>query len=858
MARLFIVSTPTDERRLGDGDLPLAVGRDPHCAVPLPGDPVPEDVRAWIAYSGAYAFIQPADDEQGLYHNRSRVEGSVWLKSGDLVQVAGALLEWQVQGDQVFLRVSKDSAAPAPVVPDLAAPSTPPPPQGDERSAATADSEPEPVADPVSTAYPGSGRGSPAPAPESLPVPTQAPMVQGAGWRKPLLGVIAALLVVAALFVLLVHPFEVEVTPSPDRLEVSGGLVPPVHIGGRLLAFAGDYRVRAAKAGYEDLDSPISVGPGPSNRFRLQMRELPGRVVVRVRPEVPFDVHDSHGDRLVTDASGVLELPAGEHQLRVVAQRHFAETVVLKVAGRGLRQELNVDLRPSWGALRVESSPGEARVQARVADKADKRLIDLGRTPLRAELDEGDYVLELALPRHKTTVLPVTISAGQTLQLPAQKLEPADGVAVLNSDPPGANVTVNGTFRGRTPITLELPSGRAHTLTFSKAGRESTKRTLTLEPEQRQAVSVALKPEFGVVFLSVRPADAELLIDGKPSGAANRRLRLPSRSHRLEIRREGYLPELLTVTPRKGPAQRIDIALKTPKQAAAAARAAAEKPRRTTADGQLLILVDPEGPFAMGAGRREQGRRANESQRTVRITRPYYLAETEVTNARFRAFKAGHQSGMSENLGLGRDDQPVVRVSWDDAARYCNWLSARDGLPAAYREVGGAMELLRPVNEGYRLPSEAEWAFAARNAGREAQARYPWGSGFPPTGKVGNWAGQEMADVFAITVPGYNDGHRASAPVGGFPSNPAGFRDLGGNVAEWTGDFYAVYPGAAGSEVSDPMGPPTGEHRVVRDSSWRHGSISELRLAYRDYSKAPRADLGFRVARFVHPAVSGR
>ncbi|MGB0713572.1 MAG: SUMF1/EgtB/PvdO family nonheme iron enzyme, partial [Gammaproteobacteria bacterium] len=393
-----------------------------------------------------------------------------------------------------------------------------------------------------------------------------------------------------------------------------------------------------------------------------------------------------------------------------------------------------------------------------------------------------------------------------------------------------------------------------HRVELVKAGRERASRTLRVEPEQRKDLRVSLKPEYGVVFLSVRPTDAELLIDGKPSGAANRRLRLPSQPHRLEIRREGYLPELLTVTPRKGPAQRHDIALKTPKQAAAAARSAAEKPRRTTADGQLLILMNPEDAFSMGAGRREQGRRANESQRQVRLTRPYYLAETEVTNQRFSAFKSSHQSGMAENLGLGQPEQPVVQVSWEDAARYCNWLSDRDGLPKAYREAGDRLELVTPVNEGYRLPSEAEWAYAARNAGRKDQARYPWGAGFPPTAKAGNWAGREMADVFAVTVPGYDDGYRASAPVGSFASNPAGFRDLGGNVAEWTGDYYAVYPGEAGTQVSDPMGPTSGEHHVVRDSSWRHGSISELRMAYRDYSKSPRADLGFRVARYVHGA----
>ncbi|MGB5486669.1 MAG: SUMF1/EgtB/PvdO family nonheme iron enzyme, partial [Lysobacterales bacterium] len=78
-----------------------------------------------------------------------------------------------------------------------------------------------------------------------------------------------------------------------------------------------------------------------------------------------------------------------------------------------------------------------------------------------------------------------------------------------------------------------------------------------------------------------------------------------------------------------------------------------------------------------------------------------------------------------------------------------------------------------------------------------------------------------------------------------------GFNDLGGNVSEWINDFYAVYPGQAGRLVKDPMGPASGDHHVVRGSSWRDGSITELRLSYRDYIRGPRDILGFRIARYA-------
>jgi formylglycine-generating enzyme required for sulfatase activity len=100
-------------------------------------------------------------------------------------------------------------------------------------------------------------------------------------------------------------------------------------------------------------------------------------------------------------------------------------------------------------------------------------------------------------------------------------------------------------------------------------------------------------------------------------------------------------------------------------------------------------------------------------------------------------------------------------------------------------------------------------------------------------------------------VPNYDDGYRGPAPVASFVPRPDGFFDIGGNVAEWIHDLYAVYPGEATREVTDPTGPESGDHHVVRGASWRFGSITELRLSFRDYSRAARDDLGFRVARYA-------
>ena len=253
----------------------------------------------------------------------------------------------------------------------------------------------------------------------------------------------------------------------------------------------------------------------------------------------------------------------------------------------------------------------------------------------------------------------------------------------------------------------------------------------------------------------------------------------------------------------------------------------------------------------MGASRREQGRRANESQRLVEITRPYYLGVNEVSNHEYRRFRPEHASGSVRGRSLDGAKQPVAQITWEDAVRYLNWLSKRDSLPPAYRAEGESFVPVQPPSTGYRLPTEAEWALAARYAGRQQAQKYPWGNTFPPTGSAGNYADTSAATLLANTLSDYEDGFPVSAPVGSFAPSATGFFDLGGNVAEWCQDFYAVYPNAAATVAMDPGGPATGRHHVVRGSSWRHASISELRLSYRDYSDKARSDLGFRIARYA-------
>jgi formylglycine-generating enzyme required for sulfatase activity len=439
----------------------------------------------------------------------------------------------------------------------------------------------------------------------------------------------------------------------------------------------------------------------------------------------------------------------------------------------------------------------------------------------------------------------LVVKANQPQALDNIKLLPADGILALSTRPPGANVTVGGEYAGKTPLKIPLDPKTTHLVRISKAGYEKASRKVGVSSAKVKKLTVELVPIKGVVYVMVEPKDAELFVNGKSWGPVRPELRLTAIEHQLEIRKGGYESFFRKIIPRPGFPQELKITLKkeVPKDAAPLSLIKAH-------NGYPLRLIHP-GSFDMGASRREQGRRSNETLRKVTLKRPFYMGVREVTNKEFREFLAEHNSGWFKHQGLNRDELPVVQVTWEQAALFCNWLSEKQSLPPAYIKRDGEWVANEPMGRGYRLPTEAEWEYCARYDKNNSFLKYPWGNRFPPTPNSGNFADASAKGLLPNYLPNYNDGYPGPAPPGVFKSNTLGLYDMGGNVAEWCIDFYSIYTYSPRKTYVDPMGPEQGKYRVVKGSSWRHARLSELRLAYRDHSMSKRPDLGFRISRYL-------
>jgi formylglycine-generating enzyme required for sulfatase activity len=200
----------------------------------------------------------------------------------------------------------------------------------------------------------------------------------------------------------------------------------------------------------------------------------------------------------------------------------------------------------------------------------------------------------------------------------------------------------------------------------------------------------------------------------------------------------------------------------------------------------------------------------------------FYMGKYEVTVGQFKEFvrETGYQTEAERGDGayhftgrewkMGKainwrnpgfrqtDRHPVVCVSHNDALAFAEWLGRKTG-------------------QGIRLPTEAEWEYAARSGGKKY--KYGWGSGNPSANIADVSLKREFPSSNLTIWEGYDDGYVYTAPVGSFPPNELGLCDMTGNVWEWCSDWYGEkYYGE--SRKTNPQGPDSGQYRVGRGGSW--------------------------------------
>ena len=364
----------------------------------------------------------------------------------------------------------------------------------------------------------------------------------------------------------------------------------------------------------------------------------------------------------------------------------------------------------------------------------------------------------------------------------------------------GAQVFINNQQRGLVPWTGSLAPG-IYQVEARLDGYRPQKQTVTLGESDNKVITIPeLQMISGRLNVDFRPLGSDVYIDGKKIGTTPFIFRnILIGQHRVEIRKEGYETKTQTVTIKENEQTSLTgsltaLSTSAPQSSAASNSASSSSSDKEvfTVNGVSFTMIRVEGgTFTMGATA-EQGSDAYDSEKPAHevTLSSYMISETEVTQALWQALMGNNPSKFSDN-----PQNPVEEVSWDDCQEFVKKLNSLTG-------------------KSFRLPTEAEWEYAARGGSKSKHYKY---------------SGSNSLDDVAWCSDNYGG---KTHPVKGKSPNELGLYDMSGNVWEWCVDWYdrEYYKS---SPKSSPKGPSTGSLRVLRGGGWNRNAWS-CRVSYRD------------------------
>ena len=659
-------------------------------------------------------------------------------------------------------------------------------------------------------------------------------------WRNGFLGAAVLALIVAGSVLVYFGQQNIgrlEVSIAPDdaarvaeiRIQEGTGIVR----NSGIWALKGPVKLQIFAEGFEPDELEISDATWSRGKVDVVLRELGARLQGRTEPESTDtlwylnDILVFKGPRLDT------LVDAGTYEISV-RHPYYNPSTRKVVAKRGKEHPFNLPWSPVNGNLSVTTQPDQARVSI--------NALPAGTTPLGVEVKGGRYELSIEQDGYESLVDTVLITHEfpkvdrhyrlKELLLPVTvELSPQGGTLILDGSVVNAQKTV----------TMHLPANSRHTLHYSKPGYLPDSVDFTAGNDSAKSFRLNLDPSYGLVHVSSEPG-ADITVNGKMAGQTPQQLTLQTIPQTIEFSRPGFVSETRNVTPDRQIAQKISVTLITEKQH----RLESSPSEYSNSAGITMKLFKRPDTIVLGASRGEIGRRANEHLREVRLTRPFYAGVHEVTEEQFQLFSTPNQAQTA-----GR--KPITGIDWMAAARFCNWLSMKEGLLPVYRFSGSRFAGSNPDSNGYRMLTEAEWEWLARKAGRAKQTLFPWGDSNTVPPGIGNLADESAKGMVPLYIERYNDGYPQSSEIGLFKENAAGIHDLAGNVSEWVQDVYTLKPPAEITMETDPFDTGNSTRRTIKGSSWQSASLTELRAAWRDGNSTGSDEVGFRVARYLHP-----
>ena len=514
------------------------------------------------------------------------------------------------------------------------------------------------------------------------------------------------------------------------------------------------------------------------------------------------------------------KLSVGDHQVMVKKEMFFAAEKTFTVIDKNTTQA-SMTMTANFVNVTV-TTDSESDIYV---DNEYK-----GKGSWSGRLSDGTHSLEARKVSHRPSKKNVQLVLGKNESVVIPNPEPIYGTVEVASIPTGASIIIDGNDYGTTPKILDNVLIGTHKLRLEKNGCAPVTKTITLDETGKLTINEELLTDREISIYTDGIGD-KIFVDGNYSGESPLTVVLSFGEHEIKAVRDGKeISKIINVTQTTGD---VSVLL------------GFYENKTFTVNGVSFEMVAVKGgTFTMGCTKKLSFNHNGDENPTHNVTlSDYYIGKFEVTVDLFRAFvnetnyrtdadraerKSSYWNGASwkEKWGVNwkcdargdvRNDSegnhPVLFVSWNDAKAFCEWLSRKTG-------------------QNFRLPTEAEWEYAARGGSKSRGYTY---SGSNSIGKVA-WRYIVLINDLILG---------STHQVGTKAPNELGIYDMSGNVREWCQDFYGLY---SSKSQNNPTGPSSGIYPVSRGGSWNDKAKGcRISARYHDLPDYRNSYLGFRL-----------
>lgn len=546
-------------------------------------------------------------------------------------------------------------------------------------------------------------------------------------------------------------------------------------------------------------------------------------ILVEMPVLVKFKIDQNYNEFIlndrILDSLENIYLKKGIYSYEVKSKNHISYKSKLEINKYADEILVPIIMQEVNKKLVINSEPNQASVFL--------NNVELGVTPLSVNLNTTSNNILIKKSEYKDSNIDYIVKNNNSDQIIIKLIEDED-VININTVPSQASLFFNEDYIGITPLKFKIQDKGI--LKVKKYGYVDNKINITKDTKK---LNIVLTEDSSEVFISSDPP-SDVFLNEEYIGKTPFTKKIQKIKHKISFKSKGFRTLNESFEPTKDK-QNIIKKLLTEKEASLLEN---KKYSRTSIDGEL-ILFEP-GSFLMGSSKKESRRDINEIMRSVKITKHFYISKNLITEEQYSLFKRSSKSNL-----------PVNNISWIDAAKFCNWLSSKEGFENFYEIKNNQIISFNMDSKGYRLPTEAEWEYVAKSNNPEKYI-YSWGSDRKITKLVGNIADVSTQGILSNFIDDYDDGYDERSPVGSFRSNQNDINDLTGNLSEWVNDFYSVEFVQQSKVFQDYIGPLAGTSHVIKGSNYYSSTPLQLGLSYRTYGNEPNNLVGFRIARWIY------